>query len=59
MKYVRKIFRKTNISKPLVHARASAYQGVRSVRFSENVAYVINGWPLKQVLNSKRSRRPF
>ena len=32
------IFRKTNISYPLIRARTCAYQGVRSVRFSENLA---------------------
>ena len=32
----RQIFRKTNISYPLI--RTCAYQGVRNVRFSENLA---------------------
>ena len=36
IKYVRKIFQKTNIS--------CAYQGVRNASFSENFAYVLNGW---------------
>ena len=40
--YVRKIFRKTNISYPLIHTRACAYQGVRNVSFSENFAYVLH-----------------
>ena len=26
--------------------RTCAYQGVRDVSFSENFAYVLNGWPL-------------
>ena len=34
----RQIFRKTNISYPLIRTRASAYQGVRNIRFSENLA---------------------
>ena len=32
------IFRKTNISYPLIRTRTCAYQGVRNVRFSENLA---------------------
>ena len=35
IEYIRKIFRKTNISYPLVHKRTAAYQGVRDVSFSE------------------------
>ena len=31
------IFRKTNISYPLIRTRTCAYQGVRNVRFSENL----------------------
>ena len=34
----RQIFRKTNISCPLISTRTCAYQGVRKVRFSENLA---------------------
>ena len=34
----RQIFRKSNISYPLIHTRTRAYQGVRNVRFSENLA---------------------
>ena len=34
----RQIFRKTNISYPLIRTPACAYQGVRNVRFSENFA---------------------
>ena len=46
IKYARNIFRKTNISNPLIRTRTCAYQGVRNVSFSENFAYVLNGWPL-------------
>ena len=49
IKYERKIFRKANISKPLIHTRTCAYQGVRNVSFSENFAYVLNGWPLHRI----------
>ena len=45
IKYVRKIFRKTIISNPLIRTRTCAYQGVRNVS-SENFAYILNGWPL-------------
>ena len=45
IKYVRKIFRKTNISNPLIRTRTCAYQGVRNVSFPENFVYVLNGWP--------------
>ena len=48
--YVRKIFRETNISNPLILTRTCAYQEVRNVSFSENFAYVLNGWPLRIVL---------
>ena len=44
IKYVRKISRKTNISNPLIRTSTCAYQGVRNVSFSENFAYVLNGW---------------
>ena len=37
----RLIFRKTNISYPLIRSRTCAYQGVRNVRFSENLAYFV------------------
>ena len=37
------IFRKTNISYPLIRTRTWAYQGVRNVSFSENLAYALNG----------------
>ena len=39
---VRKSFRKTNISNPLIRTRACAYQGVRNVSFLETFAYVLN-----------------
>ena len=39
IKYVRKIYRKTNISKPLIRTR------IRE-KFLESFAYVLNGWPL-------------
>ena len=42
MYYIRKIFRKTNISYPLIRTRTCAYQGVRNVGFSENFTYVLN-----------------
>ena len=34
----RQIFRKTNISNPLIRARTCTYQGVRNIRFSGNLA---------------------
>ena len=34
----RQIFQKTNISDPLIRTRACAYQGIRNVSFSENLA---------------------
>ena len=43
IKYVRKIFQKTNISNPLIRIRMCAYQGVRNISFSEDFAYVLNG----------------
>ena len=43
--YVRKIFRKTNVSYLLIRTPTCAYQGVRNVSFSKNFAYVLNGWP--------------
>ena len=36
----RQTFRKTNISYPLVRTRLCAYQGVRNVSFTENLACV-------------------
>ena len=41
--YLRKIFRKTNISPPpLIRTRTCAYQGVRNGSFSESFAYILN-----------------
>ena len=37
----RQIFRKTNISYPLIRTRTSAYQGVKNVCFSKNLACFI------------------
>ena len=45
--YVRKIFRKTNVSNPLIRTRTCANEGVRNVSFLEYFAHVLNGWPLK------------
>ena len=45
IKYVRKTFRKTNISNPLIRTCTCEYQGVRNVSFLENFAYVLNGLP--------------
>ena len=33
----RQIFQRTNISYPMIHTRTCAYQGVRNVRFLENL----------------------
>ena len=38
-----KIFRKINISYPLIRTHPCAYQGVRNVSFSKNFVYVLNG----------------
>ena len=45
------IFRKTNISYPLICTHMCSYQGVRNVCFSKNFAYILNEWYLIQ--NSK------
>ena len=37
----RQIFRKTNISYPLMRTRTCVYQGIRNLRFSENLASFI------------------
>ena len=42
IKCVRKMFRKTNVSNPLISTRTCAYQGVRNDNFSDNFAYVPN-----------------
>ena len=44
IKYVRKIFQKTNISNPLIRIRTCAYQGVINISFLENFVYVLNEW---------------
>ena len=46
---VRQIFRKTNISYPMILTRGCAYQGVRNVSFSENLESVTNEWYLSVV----------
>ena len=40
IKYVSKIFPKTNISNPLIPTRTHAYQRVRNFSFSENFVYM-------------------
>ena len=47
IKYVRKIFQKTNISlpPPLIRLRVRI-RGVRNGSFSESFAYILNEWPL-------------
>ena len=42
--YVRKIFRKTNISIPLIHTHTCPYWEVRNDSFPENFVYVLNRW---------------
>ena len=37
----RQFFRKTNISYPLIRIRTRTYQGVRNVRFSENLTFFV------------------
>ena len=37
----RQVFRKTNISYPLIRTRTCAYQGVTDVRFSENARMMV------------------
>ena len=52
IKYVRKIFRKTNISYPLILTRTCAYQEVRKVIFRKILrTYVLTRWPPQQFLN--------
>ena len=46
IKKVRKIFRKTNISYPLICTGSCAYQGVKNLSFTENFVYVLNEWCL-------------
>ena len=40
--YIRKIFRKTNISYLLIRNRMYAYQGVRNISFSKKFRNVLN-----------------
>ena len=40
------IFRRTNISYPLMRTLTCAYQGVRNISFSKNFACVLNEWSL-------------
>ena len=47
---IRKTFRKTNISYPLISTCTCSYQGVRNVSFLENCAYVQNQWALESLL---------
>ena len=42
IQFVRKIFRQTNISHPLIRSRTFAYQVVRNNIFPENFAYLLN-----------------
>ena len=42
IRYVRKIFWRTNMSYPLIYARTCAYQGVKNICFLRNFAYVLN-----------------
>ena len=53
IKFVRKIFRKTNSSHPLIRTRTCTYQGGRNASFSENFAYVLNGWPVEYIFPKK------
>ena len=54
-----KFFRKTNISNPLIRTRTCACQEVRKVSFSENFAYVFNGWPpiCRKIVKFWKSKR--
>ena len=42
IQFLRKIFRQTNISHPLIRSRTFTYQGVRNNIFPENFAYLLN-----------------
>ena len=46
-----KFFRKTNISN-ISNISTCAYQEVRNNSFSENFAYVLNGWPLDRFITN-------
>ena len=52
IKCILEIFRKTNISNPLLRTRTCAHQGIRNVSFSETFAYVLNEWPLSGMSKS-------
>ena len=43
-----KFFWKANISYPLIRTRTCTYQGVRNVSFSQNFAYLLSIWSLKE-----------
>ena len=53
IKYVHKIFRKTNISNPLIRRLKCAYQGVRNISFSENFDLVRQLQPKDSATNQK------
>ena len=42
-------FLKSNISYPLIRTLMCAYQGLRNVSFSENLAYELNEWSLYNI----------
>ena len=50
IQYARKIFRKTNISYPLVRRRTREYQRVRNVSFSKDFGYVLNNTQQQNVI---------
>ena len=43
------MFRKTNISYPLIRIHMCAYQGIKTFSFSENFAYGQNTWFLDKI----------
>ena len=48
-KFKRKIFRKINLSYPLIRTCSCTYQGVRNISFPENFAKVLYVWSPMQV----------
>ena len=52
-----KFSKKKNISYHLIRTPTYAYQGVRHVSFSENVAYILNGWPLMRLQGDGEIRK--
>ena len=54
IKYVRKIFRKTNISYRLIRTRTCVYQGVRNISFSENFVYVLIEGPQSNITSTAK-----